>query len=211
MGHRQMRDLLAFARSRGLWIISDEVYARIVFDGKAAPSFLEVALPDDPLIVVNSFSKTWAMTGWRLGWIIAPAMLSRTLEKLTEFNIAGPPGFVQRAGVEAVRHGEAFIAETIEHYRKARTLDTSRLRDMPRVHLAEPAAAFYAFFRVDGMESSVAFASSLLEKTAVGLAPGAGFGPDYDDHLRLCFAAETPFLEQALDRLEVFLEQQAGR
>ncbi len=208
MNHTQMRSLLAFARDRGLWIISDEVYTRIVFDRPAAPSFLEVAEPDDPLIVVNSFSKSWAMTGWRLGWIIAPSMLGRTLEKLTEFNIAGPPGFVQRAGIEAVHHGEPFLAETVNHYRKARKLVTERLDAIPRVHLPEPEAAFYAFFRVDGMDSSLRFASSLLEKTGVGLAPGAGFGMAYDDHLRLCFASATPLLEQALDRLDHFLQDE---
>lgn len=207
MGHQQMRDLLAFARTRGLWIISDEVYARIVFDRPVAPSFLEIAEPDDPLIVVNSFSKTWAMTGWRLGWVTAPVKLGRTLEKLIEFNIAGPPGFVQRAGIEAVRHGEPFVTETMAHYRKARDLVTARLHDTPRVHLSEPAAAFYAFFKVDEMNGSLAFASDLLEKTGVGLAPGAGFGAAYDDHLRLCFAAAMPLLEEALDRLAAFLKE----
>jgi len=208
MERQQMLDLLAFARSKGLWIISDEVYARIVYDRPAAPSFLEVAEPDDPLIVVNSFSKTWAMTGWRLGWIIAPVMLGRTLEKLTEFNIAGPPGFVQRAGIEAVGHGEPFVAQTVAHYREAREMVTKSLRDTPGVHLSEPAAAFYTFFKVDGMDSSLRFASNLLEKTGVGLAPGAGFGTAYDNYLRLCFAAETPFLEKALDRLGDFLQRQ---
>lgn len=207
MDHQQMRDLLGFARARGLWIISDEVYARIVFGRPAAPSFLEVAEPDDPLIVVNSFSKTWAMTGWRLGWITAPVMLSRTLEKLTEFNIAGPPGFVQKAGLEAVRRGEPFIAETVEHYRKARNLVTARLHAMPRVRLSEPAAAFYAFFQVDDMAGSLSFASRLLEDAGIGLAPGAGFGTAYDSYLRLCFAAATPLLEQALDRLGQFLQR----
>ncbi|MGI9493683.1 MAG: pyridoxal phosphate-dependent aminotransferase [Geminicoccaceae bacterium] len=207
MERQQMQDLLAFARSNGLWIISDEVYARIVYDRPVAPSFLQVAEPDDPLIVVNSFSKTWAMTGWRLGWIIAPTMLGRTLEKLTEFNIAGPPGFVQRAGIEAVHRGEPFVAQTVSHYHAARELVMDRLRQMPNVRLSEPAAAFYAFFRVDEMNSSLRFASDLLEETGVGLAPGAGFGANYDDHLRLCFAAEMPLLEKALDRLGDFLQR----
>ena len=201
-----MRRLLSLARERGFWIISDEVYARIVFDRPVAPSFLEIAEPDDPVIVVNSFSKAWAMTGWRLGWITAPAALGPTFEKLTEFNIAGPPGFVQRAGVEAIRHGEAFIAETVDHYRRARDLVLGRLRAMERIRLPEPTAAFYAFFEVAGMDSSLDFARRLLERTGVGLAPGAGFGAAYDDHLRLCFAAAMPRLEEALDRLAGFLQ-----
>lgn len=210
MERDQMQALLSFARERGIWIISDEVYARIVFDRPAAPSFLEIAEPDDPLIVVNSFSKSWAMTGWRLGWIIAPAMLGETLEKLTEFNIAGPPGFVQRAGIEAVSHGEPFITETLTHYRAARKLTIDRLAAMPRIELARPVAAFYAFFEVEGMESSLTFASCLLERTGVGLAPGAGFGAAYDGYLRLCFAAEMPLLGTALDRLEDFLGSRAA-
>ncbi|MGI9434829.1 MAG: pyridoxal phosphate-dependent aminotransferase [Geminicoccaceae bacterium] len=206
MGHDQMRDLLAFARRRGVWIISDEVYARIVFDRAVAPSFLELADPEDRLIVVNSFSKTWAMTGWRLGWIVAPAALGRTLEKLTEFNIAAPPGFVQRAGIEAIYHGKHFVSATVEHYRQARDLVTERLHRMPDLCLSAPDAAFYAFFQVDKMESSIAFAGRLLEMTGIGLAPGAGFGRDYDGYLRLCFAAATPLLETALDRIEDFLQ-----
>ncbi len=178
-----------------------------MFDRPAAPSFLEVAEADDPLVVVNSFSKTWAMTGWRLGWIIAPIKLGRTLEKLTEFNIAGPPGFVQRAGLEAICHGEPFVTETVQHYRRARDLVSVSLTEMPRVHLSKPEAAFYAFFRVDDMKSSLSFASRLLEDAGIGLAPGAGFGTAYDNYLRLCFAAATPLLEQALDRLGQFLQR----
>jgi aspartate/methionine/tyrosine aminotransferase len=208
MGHDQMREILAFARERGLWIISDEVYARIVFDRPVAPSFLEIADPEDPVIVVNSFSKTWAMTGWRLGWIVAPSRLGRTLEKLTEFNIAGPPGFVQRAGIEAVRRGEPFVAETVEHYRRARSLVIERLRRMRGVSLSEPTAAFYAFFEVEEMKSSVGFAGRLLESTGIGLAPGAGFGPNYDSYLRLCFAAATPLLETALGRIDDYLQSE---
>jgi aspartate/methionine/tyrosine aminotransferase len=110
MSAEQQKAVLAFARRRGIWIVSDEVYARIVYDRRFAPSFLEHAEPDDRGIVVNSFSKTWSMTGWRLGWITAPAALSPSFEMLTEYNIAGPPGFVQRAGIVAVQEGEPFLA-----------------------------------------------------------------------------------------------------
>ena len=102
MSSEQQREVLAFARPRGIWVVSDEVYARLVYDRRHAPSFLEQAEPGDRVIVVNSFSKTWSMTGWRLGWITAPAALGPAFEMLTEYNIAGPPGFVQRAGIVAV-------------------------------------------------------------------------------------------------------------
>ncbi len=205
MSAEQQRAVLAFARARGLWIVSDEVYARIVYDRPVAPSFLEQALPDDRVIVVNSFSKSWAMTGWRLGWITAPAELGPTFEMLTEYNIAGPAGFIQRAGVVAVQEGEPFVTETVARYGAARALVIERLGAIPRLSLPTPAAAFYAFMRVDGLLDSLAFAKDLLSATGVGLAPGAAFGEGGEGHLRLCFAASLPTLERALDRFSEFM------
>jgi aspartate aminotransferase len=205
MSADEQRAVLEFARARGIWIVSDEVYARVVYDRATAPSFLEQALPDDRLIVVNSFSKTWSMTGWRLGWITVPAGLGPTFEMLTEYNIAGPAGFIQRAGVVAVRDGEPCVQETVERYRAARDLTVARIARIPRMSLPTPDAAFYAFLRVDGVDDSVAFAKDLLARTGVGLAPGAAFGDHSDDFLRLCFAASLPTLEEALDRIEAFM------
>jgi aspartate aminotransferase len=205
MAAEEQQAVLAFARARGLWIVSDEVYARIVYDRRAAPSFLEQAAPDDRLLVVNSFSKSWAMTGWRLGWITAPAALGPTFEMLTEYNIAGPAGFIQRAGVVAVRDGEPFVEDLVARYGAARGLLLARIGAIPGLGLAPPAAAFYAFFRVDGMTDSLAFAKELLAATGVGLAPGAAFGEGGEGHLRLCFAATLPTLERALDRLADFI------
>ena len=201
----EQRAVLEFARARGLWVVADEVYARIVYDRPVAPSFLEQALPDDRLIVVNSFSKSWAMTGWRLGWITLPEALTPTFEMLTEYNIAGPAGFIQRAGVVAVRDGEPFVREIVARYRAARDLVTERIGALPRLSLAPPAAAFYAFIRVDGLRDSLAFAKELLAATGVGLAPGGAFGAGGEGHLRLCFAATRPTLEKALDRLADFV------
>jgi aspartate/methionine/tyrosine aminotransferase len=205
MSAEQQEDVLAFARKRGIWIVSDEVYARIVYDRRHAPSFLEHAEPEDRLIVVNSFSKTWSMTGWRLGWITAPAALAPCFEMLTEYNIAGPPGFVQRAGIVAVRDGEPFVSEIVARYRAARDLVVERVAAIPRLSLPRPEAAFYAFVRVGGMQDSVAFAKDLLMQSGVGLAPGAAFGGGGDDYLRLCFAATLPTLERAFDRLAEYM------
>jgi aspartate aminotransferase len=205
MSAEQQKSVLEFARRRGIWVVSDEVYARIVYDRPVAPSFLEQALPDDRVIVVNSFSKTWSMTGWRLGWITVPAELGPAFEMLTEYNIAGPAGFIQRAGVVAVQDGESCVRETVERYRAARDLLLERIARIPRMRLPTPDAAFYGFIRVEGMDDSVAFAKGLLARTGVGLAPGAAFGDHSNDFVRLCFAASLPKLEQALDRIEEFM------
>jgi aspartate aminotransferase len=205
MSADQQKAVLDFARARGIWIVSDEVYARIVYDRPTAPSFLEQAAADDRLIVVNSFSKTWSMTGWRLGWITVPAELGPTFEMLTEYNIAGPAGFVQRAGVVAVQEGEPSVHETVERYRAARDLTVERIAGISRMSLPTPDAAFYAFIRVDGMADSVAFAKELLGRTGVGLAPGSAFGDHSDDFVRLCFAASLPMLEEALGRIDGFM------
>jgi len=201
------RTLLDLARSRGFWIVADEVYDRIVYDGRAAPSFLDIATPEDPVIVVNSFSKSWAMTGWRLGWITAPAEMGAIFEKLNEFNMSGPTTFVQHAGITALEEGEPFIAEIVGRYRRARDLVTTRLGGYRRVTLAPVAGAFYAFFRVDGMTDSLAMAKTLVAEAGVGLAPGVAFGPTGEGHLRLCFASTEERLALALDRLAPYLDR----
>jgi len=201
----QQRAVLDFARERGLWVVADDVYARIVYDRPHAPSFIELAEPEDRVITVNSFSKSWSMTGWRLGWITAPAALEPVLAKLTEYNIAGPTTFVQYAGVTAIDQGEPFIAETVERYRQNRDLVHQRLAAMDRVKLARPDAAFYAFFAVDGAADSLDLAKTLVREAGVGLAPGCCFGPSGEGHLRLCFAAGHDALSRALDRLEAHL------
>jgi aspartate/methionine/tyrosine aminotransferase len=206
MPRQQQRDILEFARRRGIWIIADEVYGRIVYDGApAAPSFLELATPEDPVVVVNSFSKAWAMTGWRIGWMVMPARLTATVDKLIEFNTSGAQPFLQRACVVAIQQGEPFLKELVQRYAAARELVLQRLGGMRRVRTVRPEAAFYVMFGVDGMADSLAFAKRLVHETHVGLAPGSAFGPGGDGHLRLCFAASRERLSEAMDRLEPLL------
>ncbi len=193
--------ILAFCRKRRIWAIGDEVYDRIVYDRPYAPSFLDLATPDDPVISINSFSKSWCMTGWRLGWAVAPADFGDVLGKINEFNMSGATTFVQHAGVAAIREGDPFIAEIVGQYRQARDLVVQLLGGMGRVRLAYPQAAFYAFFQVDGMKDSLAFAKKLVGDTGVGLAPGSAFGPEGEGWLRLCFATGPARLSDALDRL----------
>lgn len=202
----QIAALLAFARRRGLWLIADEVYSRIAYGNHAAPSFLDQADPDDRLIAVNSFSKTWAMTGWRLGWMTVPPDLLQQLEKLVEFNTSGSPTFLQHAGVAAIREGEPFIASFVARCGAARDLAIDRLRAYRRVEVARPEGAFYAFFRVAGMTDRLAFAKEALHQAKVGLAPGSAFGPMGEGYIRLCFARDPQQVGEAIERLRPLLD-----
>jgi len=197
----ELRSILDHARARGIWILADEVYARIVYDRRHATSFLTLARPDDPVVIVNSFSKSWSMTGWRLGWIVAPPELNVAIEKMTEFNISHPTTFAQWGAVAALDHGDDYVAGLVRRYAEAADLVYDRLAALPRVRLPRPRSAFYAFFKVDGVTDSFAYAVELMKRARVGLAPGAAFGPAGEGHLRLCFAASLPKLSQALDRL----------
>jgi aspartate/methionine/tyrosine aminotransferase len=197
--------LRAFARGRGLWLIADEVYSRIVYGNRAAPSFLDQSEPEDRLIVVNSFSKNWAMTGWRLGWMAAPTDLLPQLEKLVEFNTSGSPTFLQHAGVVAIRDGEPFIESFVARCRAARDVAIDGLSACRRVEVARPDGAFYAFFQVDGMRDSLVFAKEALRRTKVGLAPGSAFGPMGEGFLRLCFARDPQQVGEAIERLRPLL------
>jgi len=198
--------LLAFARRRGLWLIADEVYARIVYGNRAAPSFLEQSEPEDRLIVANSFSKAWAMTGWRLGWLTLPPSLLPEIEKLVEFNTSGSPTFLQRAAIVAIRDGEDFVESFAARCRAGRDIAIEGLQACRRVSVARPDGAFYAFLRVEGLTDSVAFAKELLHTAKVGLAPGSAFGPMGEGWLRMCFARDTATVAEAVERLRAVLD-----
>jgi aspartate/methionine/tyrosine aminotransferase len=201
--------LLALARRHGLWLIADEVYARLVYDQPVAPSMLDIAEPEDRLIVVNSFSKNWAMTGWRLGWLTLPPDLPTVFRDLVQFNSSGTPTFLQRAGVTAIEEGEGFIADLRTRFAAARDLVVARLGSHPRLTLSRPEGAFYAFFRIEGVTDTLDYAKRLAIEGKVGLAPGLAFGTGGEGHLRLCFAASTGRLETGLDRLLGFLDASA--
>ncbi|MEC7489298.1 MAG: pyridoxal phosphate-dependent aminotransferase [Pseudomonadota bacterium] len=209
MQRTEQQAVLDECRKRGLWLVGDEVYIRLAYESNLplgrAPSFLDIAGPDDRVIVINSFSKSWSMTGWRLGWITHPADVGEAFEKLVEYNIANPTTFVQYAGITAIEDGEAFIFETLERYRKNRDIVMQRLGAMKRVTLSRPEGAFYAFFSVAEMTDSVAFAQKLIDDVGVGLAPGLAFSEDGEGWMRLCFAADTETISAAMDRLEPIL------
>lgn len=199
--------IVAWARRRGIWLIADDVYARMVYDRHHAPSFVEAAEPDDRVIAINSFSKSWSMTGWRLGWITAPPSLLHDLAKLTEYNIANATTFVQHAGIAALRDGDDYIHGMVERLQRRRDLIAEGLNGFRRVRFSTPEAAFYAFFAVEGVDDSLAFARRLVDEADVGLAPGIAFGPRGEGHLRLCFASGEAALAEALERLRPFLDR----
>jgi len=206
MPRDQQKALLDFARERGLWVVADEVYARVVYDQPYAPSFLEHASPEDRLIIVNSFSKPWSMTGWRLGWMVTPPELGNRLEMLNEFNVAGATTFVQRGGVAALEQGDPFIAEQVARWGANRDIIYSRLAANPKIRIARSEGAFYAFFSVEGLTDSLNFCKNLVREAKVGLAPGIAFGEQGEGWLRACFASSPERLNTALDRLEGYID-----
>jgi aspartate/methionine/tyrosine aminotransferase len=190
----EQQALLAHCRCTGTWIVADEVYERIYFEPgqPAAPSFLDFADPNDRLIVAHSFSKSFLMTGWRLGWLVLPPGLSGDVAKLIEFNTSCAPVFVQRAGLAAVRSADVFVPGLVQRLKTCRDTLVPRLAALPDVSVATPQGGMYAFFRVAGEDDSLAFAKRLVEEVGLGLAPGVAFGDEAEGWLRWCFASRDP-------------------
>lgn len=207
----QQKAVMDFARERGVWVVADEVYHQLVFDRAVAPSFLQVARPDDRLMVVNSFSKSWMMTGWRLGWLTHPPALAPVIAKLVQITTSGVPQFLQRGAIAALRDGDSVIRDLRAQCLAGRDIVFDRLDSWPMVRAARPKAAFYAFFSVDGMNDSLAMAKRIIDEANVGLAPGSAFGPAGEGYLRLCFAASPETLNKGLDRLEPLLGKGADQ
>lgn len=199
----ELAAILALARKHGIWIIADEIYARFVYDGSArAASFHDVMEQEDRILFVQTFSKNWAMTGWRIGWIEAPPALGQVIENLIQYSTSGSPVFVQRAAIAALDEGEAFVAEQIARAKEGRRIIAEGLKATNRVSLQAPDGAFYQFFAVDGRTDSRALAIELVDTANVGLAPGTAFGPGGETGLRLCFARKASDLTEAVARLQ---------
>ncbi len=195
------REILDFCRQRGIWLIADEVYNRIIYDRTHAPTFADKIGPDDPVLIVNSFSKTWAMTGWRLGWLTIPAGLLGRFEMLTEYTNSCTSAATQLAGVCAIREGEPFLRASLARWDQSRRLLRDAFAQLPRVHCPPAAAAFYAWFACEGVADSYSLASAILHEARVGLAPGVAFGPEGEGWLRLCHAVAPETMARALERL----------
>jgi aspartate/methionine/tyrosine aminotransferase len=202
------RAILEHCRRHGIWIFADDAYERLYYgEPNVAPSFLDLAEAGERVISTNTFSKSWLMTGWRLGWAVVPAALEADLGKLIEYNTSCAPVFVQRAGIAAVTQGEAVIAHTRARFRKARDFLVGELRKLPGVEVALPSGTMYAFFRVQGVTDSLAFCKKLVAGYGLGLAPGAAFGPQGEGFVRWCFAAGEDKLAEGVARLKKALEE----
>jgi aspartate/methionine/tyrosine aminotransferase len=187
----EQQAILDHCRRTGTWIVADEVYERLYFGAsKTAPSFLDIASPDDRLVVVHSFSKSFLMTGWRLGWMVAPADFITDAGKLIEFNTSCAPVFVQKAALAGLDHADEFVPGLVQRMKACRDTLIPLLSAVPGVHVANPPGGMYAFFRVDGQTDSLAYAKQLVASVGLGIAPGAAFGPEAEGWLRWCFASK---------------------
>jgi aspartate/methionine/tyrosine aminotransferase len=202
LSREEQQALLAHCRRTGTWIVADEVYERIYFGGGAAPSFLDVAHADDRLVVAGSFSKSFLMTGWRLGWLVLPHSHMGAAGKLLEFNSSCAPVFVQRGGLAALAMADDFVPGLVERLCEGRDRLVAGLQALPGVTVATPPGGMYAFFNVEGQGDSLGFAKHLVQQHGLGLAPGAAFGTAGQGWLRWCFASRDPArLDAGLARL----------
>ncbi len=205
MPEKDQAQLMEFAREKDIWILSDEVYHTLVFDRPVAASMLQFAEPGDKVIAINSFSKSWLMTGWRMGWMVHPEGLGPVLAKLIQISTSGVPQFIQRAGIAAIEGGDDVIADLRVRCQAGRDIVFDRLEKWPRVRATRPNGAFYAFFAVEGVTDSVVLCKQLIDRCNVGLAPGSAFGPSGEGYLRLCYASTPEKLHQAMDALETVI------
>ncbi|HEX6164840.1 MAG TPA: aminotransferase class I/II-fold pyridoxal phosphate-dependent enzyme [Vicinamibacterales bacterium] len=207
----EQRALAEIADRHDLVILADEVYERLIYDGRTiAPSFARCVNNRDRLIVINSFSKTYNMTGWRLGWAQTSERTIKAMYKAVEFMTSNPAAMVQQAGIAALRDGEPYIEELRKHYRQRRDQIRTALTALPGVSLPEPQGAFYAFPQFSTITDSTAFTAELVRKTGVALAPGVAFGRDGEGYIRVCFASTEATLDAALTKLREFVMTNRG-
>jgi aspartate/methionine/tyrosine aminotransferase len=202
----ELAAILAFARARGIWIIADGVYHRFFYGGPRSPSFYDVADPEDRVLYVNTFSKNWAMTGWRVGWLSAPTALGQAIENLIQYSTSGVAAFMQRAATVALDRGDDFIALQVDRARQGREIVCAGLRATGRVRFAEPAGAFYLFFAVEGEPDTRQLGFRLVDEANIGLAPGDAFGDAGRGFMRLCFLRSPEQMGEATRRLVDWLK-----
>jgi aspartate/methionine/tyrosine aminotransferase len=203
----ELQAILDFARARGLFIIADEVYHRFYYAGARSPSFHDVADPEDRILYVNTFSKNWAMTGWRIGWLSTSPALGQTIENLVQYSTSGVATFMQRAATVALDEGDPFLKLQVDRARTGRDIVCAGLATTGRARFAEPGGAFYLFFAVDGEDDTRALALRLVDEANIGLAPGTAFGAAGHGFMRLCFASSAERIEEATDRLVGWLRR----
>ncbi|WP_431097258.1 pyridoxal phosphate-dependent aminotransferase [Polaromonas aquatica] len=216
LSRAEQEAILAHCRKTGTWILADEVYERLYYEptpNGCAPSFLDIAAPEDRLVVVHSFSKSFLMTGWRLGWLVMPAAMTPHMGKLVEFNTSCAPVFVQRAGLVAIKRTAEITPRVVAHLKTCRDTLVPLLQAVPGLQLAPAKGGMYAFFRLEDQarfSDSLETAKRLVVEAGLGLAPGNAFmvnpGPEAQGWLRWCFASQdTARLGQGVDRLRRWL------
>ena len=185
--------ILAHCRRTGTWILADEVYENLYYAPSAnacAPSFLDISVPEDRLVVVHSFSKSYLMTGWRLGWLVMPPSMTAAMGKLVEFNTSCASVFTQRAGIVALARRDEVTPRVVAHLKTCRDTLIPALRTLSEVQVALPLGGMYAFFQLPGHTDSLATAKRLVSEAGLGLAPGSAFAPEAAGWLRWCFASK---------------------
>lgn len=196
-------------RKRGIWIFGDEVYSRFFYGARGerrAPSFLDICEDEEQLLLANTFSKNWAMTGWRVGWLQAPRALGPAIERIVQVTSSGTPAFLQRGCVAALDEGDSFLDEQVARARANRDLVVRLLGEMPQVRFEVPPGAFYLFFGIEGMTDSTATVMRLIDEAKVGFAPGATFGPGGEGFLRMCYMRDPGKITEALGRFGDWLK-----
>ncbi len=202
----EQQALLDFSRRYGLWLLADEVYERLYYEGNVAPSILRLCNRDDAVIVAQSFSKSYCMTGWRLGWVVARQDLVEKATQLNEFIISHAASMIQRAGEVALRQGEDEVAALLEQLHERRAFAAAAMSSVARISLPKPEGAFYLFPQIEDMTDSFDFCVQLIKSEKVAVAPGSAFGVGGEGSVRLCFASEMSILEPALERFCRFVE-----
>ncbi len=198
-------------RKHGIWILGDEVYSRFYYGEGAktrAPSFLDICEHNEQLLLANTFSKNWAMTGWRVGWLQAPKVLGPAIERTVQVTSSGTPAFLQRGCIAALDKGDAFIDMQVARARSNRDLAVSMLGDIPGIRFAIPEGAFYMFFAIEGMTDSAHTVRRLIDEAKVGFAPGGTFGPGGEGFLRMCYLRDPVLLAEALGRFRNWMENE---
>jgi len=212
MSRDEQQILLDHCRSTGTWILADEVYERLYYEPTAngcAPSFLDISTPDERLVVVHSFSKSFLMTGWRLGWLVLPASMMDGMGKLIEFNTSCASVFTQRAGIAAIEHTDDVTPRVVAHLKQCRDTLIPLLQAVPGVKVAPAKGGMYAFFQLEGHGDSLELAKRLVKEAGLGVAPGTAFAPEAQGWLRWCFASkDLGRLEEGVKRLKAWLAAQ---
>ncbi len=201
----EQQALLDFCRAHNLWLLADEVYERLYYGGVVAPSILRLCSREDAVIVVQSFSKSYRMTGWRLGWVVSRADLVAKASQLNEFIVSHAPSMIQKAGEAALSQGDDEIAGMVELFHERMSFCYEALASVPRITLSKPEGAFYLFPQIDGVEDSFEFALALLKEEKVAVAPGNAFGNGGEGAIRICYAPEMAVLEPAIERFVRFV------